>query len=218
MKRHGVVLIAIAALAVTAGCTSLIAGDGLQEEADPARVGDAALQNSSFELAQTDTLEIDRNVSAAGQERRIQATNHVAVYGRNASTPVGDQQTAGFVVLSTPAFEVAGQSLNPIASMSNEELVERFESQLEGQVGSDVRDVRVVDHRTEPVLGQSTNVTTFEATTTMQGQEVTMNVHVTKVRHEGDVVAAIGAHPEALQHVGPDVFELMRGVEHPADA
>lgn len=218
MERQGIVLVAIAALAATAGCTGLLLGDGLQEEAEPARVGDAALQDSSFTLEQTDTLEIDRNVSAAGQERRIQATNHAAVYTRNASSPVGDVQLAGFVVVSTPAFEVAGQAVNPIASMSNEELVERFQSQLESQTGGDVRDVRIVDHRTETVLGSNTNVTTFAAETTRQGQEITLDVHVTKVRHQDDVVVAIGAHPEALEHVSSEISELMRGVEHPAES
>lgn len=217
MHRKGIVLVAVVALVLTSGCTGLVFGDGLEEEAQPARVDQATVDDTGFEFQDAQVLDLNETVSVAGQERQIRATNHLARYGRQSSLPTADRETGAFIVVSTPEFSVLGRPMNPVADMSNRELLAEFRPQLEKQLGNDLENVRTVDERDEPVLGLEATVTTFAADTTVDGEEVTLNVHITKVLHEGDVVIALGAHPEALQQQAPEIHQLMRGIEHPAE-
>lgn len=216
MKRQAFALVVVVAMLASTGCTGLVFGDGMSLEAEPAAVSDEALSGTEFQLGDTQTVRINETVSVAGQERTIRATNHVAIYNRTVDIGPLSGQVGAFVLASTPDYTVAGRSLNPVAGMSNRELVERFRGQLEGQLGG-LENLRAVDNRTEPVLGGAAEVTTFAAETQYQGRTVTVNIHVTKVRHEDDVIVAIGVHPEALQQQAPEVFTLMRGIEHPAE-
>lgn len=217
MHRELVAAVAVLVLVLSSGCLGLVFGDGLNEEASPAAVDQASLDETGFEYGESQTIEINETVEAAGQERRIRATNHLTLYERDADLQSMEGAAGAFVVLSTPEFSVAGRALNPVATMDADELLERFRGDLEEEMEGDLRDIRKVDERTEPVLGVAGTVTTFAANTTAQGREIVVNVHVTKVRHEGDVVVGIGVHPEALQQQAPEVFTMMRGIEHPAE-
>lgn len=217
MYRKGIATLAVLAIVLSAGCLGMVFGDGINESASPAAVEQSTVDETDFEHAKSDTIEIDETVEAGGQERRVRATNHVNIYQGSQEMLGKERQTAGFVVVSTPDITVLGQSVNPAARMSNRELVEEFQGQIESQVG-DLRNLRYVDDRTETVLGTSSNVTTFAAETQMEGETITIHVHVTTVQHEGDVVIAVGGHPEALQGQATDIFELMGGIEHPAEA
>lgn len=217
MHRKALATLAVLALVLSAGCVGLVFGDGIEEESSPAAVEQSTVDETGFEYADSQTIEIDETVEAAGQERRIHATNHVTLYQQNEEMMGFEQQTGAFIVVTTPDITVLGQSVNPAAQMSNRELVEEFQGQIESQVG-ELRNLRYVDDRKEPVLGTSANVTTFAADTEMQGEPVTLHLHLTTVQHEGDVVIAIGGHPEALQGQATEVHELMTGIEHPAEA
>lgn len=216
MKRQGVALVVVVTMLATAGCAGLVFGDGMSLEAEHASVSQDALSETEFRQGSTQTLRINETVSVAGQQRELRTTNHVATYNRTVDLGPLSGRAGAFVVASTPDYTIAGRSVNPVADMSNRELIERFRGQLEGQLGS-LSDVRPVDDRTEPVLGAAGEVTTFAAETQYQGRTITVNVHVTKVSHEDDVVVAIGVHPEALQQQAPEVFTLVRGIEHPAE-
>jgi len=217
MKRQGVALVVVLAILASAGCVDVVLGDDLVLEAEPAGVDQSALESTAFQPAGTDALQLDETVTVAGQERVVRATNHLATYERPVDLPSVEQQGGAFVVVSTPDYAIAGRSANPVADMSNRELVDRFRGQLEDQLG-ELRDVREVDERTEPVLGGAATVTTYAADTEFEGETITVNVHVTKVAHEDDVIVALGVHPEALQQQAPEIFSLMRGVEHPSGA
>jgi len=106
--------------------------------------------------------------------------------------------------------------MNPAARMSPRELLGEFESDVEAQVG-EIDDPIYDRSRTEPVLGAAANVSTFHAATTVDGEEVTLELHVARVHHDGDLLVAIGGHPEALQQQAPATFRLLRAIEHPVD-
>lgn len=214
MKRQGVAVLAVLGLIVATGCVGLVMGDGLEMESDPAAVSDDALEETSFQFADHRTLYLNETVDVLGNERQINATNHATVYNTTIDLERYDRDTGGFVVITTPDVSIGGRSVNPAASMSNHELVDQFRSELESEVG-DIGTLTPVSDRTEPVLGYAANVSVFETQTTIQGRDVTLFVHVMKVRHEGDLVVGIGVHPEALQQQAPEIHRLMRGIEHP---
>lgn len=214
MKRQGLVLLAALALIAGTGCVGLVIGDGVEMDPEHATVSDEALAETGFEFRESRSLYINETVTVLGQERQINATNYARIYDRSIDLEAFDRETGGFVVISTPDVSVLGRSVNPAARMSNKELVERFEGDLESELGQ-IGNLSKVSERTEPVLGYASTVSIFETNTTIGDREVTLYVHVTTVKHEEDLVVAIGVHPETLQQQAPEIHRLMRGIEHP---
>ena len=214
MKRQGVLVLAVVGLLVITGCVGLVLGDGVEMDSEPAAVSDEALADTSFAFAEHRTIWLNETIEVAGQERQINASNHAMIYNRTSSLERFDRDTGGFVVISTPDVSIGGQSVNPAARMSNRELVDRFREDIESEVGQ-LGTLSAVSERTEPVLGYAATVSVFETTTTVEGREVTLYVHVTTVKHEDDLVIGIGVHPEALAQQAPEIHRLMRGIDHP---
>lgn len=216
MKRQVTLALAVLTLLAIGGCVGLVLGDGVQMDGEPAGVSEEALGETGFQFSEYRTLYLNESIEVAGQQRSINATNHAMVYKQRTDLERFDRNTGGFVVLSTPDVSIAGESINPAARMSNKELVEQFQGDLESEVG-ELGNLTAVSERTEPVLGYASTVSIFETTTTVEGREVTLYVHVTTVKHENDLVAAIGVHPEALSQQAPEIHRLMRGIEHPIE-
>jgi hypothetical protein len=64
------------------------------------------------------------------------------------------------------------------------------------------------------VLNESADVSKFEGTATLSGQEVDVFVHVTKVKHDGDFVVGVAIHPQQLDGEQERVDTLLEGIEH----
>lgn len=214
MKRQWGVLLAVLALLATAGCVGLVFGENVEMDGEPAGVSDEALAETDFEFAEYRTIYVNESIDVGGQTRYVNATNHLMVYNRSAGLDRFDRDVGGFVVVSTPDVSIAGRSVNPVARLSHREIVDRFRGDLESEVGT-LGNLSFVSERTEPVLGYAADVSTFETDTTVEGQNVTLYVHVTTVKHEGDMIVGIGVHPEALAQQAPEIHRLMRGIEHP---
>lgn len=207
--RKGILSVLIALLVVSAGCTSLLTGETLTFESSPAAVSDSALQETGYEETVANESTIERTVTVAGQERTVRITNHVRQYQRGMELgPVGEVTAGQFMVFSTPSASVAGQSLNPAASWSNRRLIEEVASRSRG-----VNDVQFERNRTVQALGDSREVSVFSGTTTIQGQQVDVLVHLTSFEHEGDVVIAVAVYPEEVDEEGR-VDTLLSGLTH----
>ncbi|WP_248515850.1 DUF6517 family protein [Salinarchaeum laminariae] len=217
MKRQGVLVLAVLAVMITGGCVGLVIGDGVQMDGEPAAVNEETVDETEFTFSEYRTVHLNETVDVLGQERHINTTNHAVIYNRTSNLEQFDRDTGGFVVISTPDVSIGGQSVNPAARMSNRELVDQFQGELESQIGQ-IGELREVSQRTEPMLGYAANVTVFETETMIGDRNVTLYVHVTKVKHEGDLIAAIGVHPEALQQQSPEISRMIRNVEHPVSA
>lgn len=155
-----------------------------------------------------------REVSAAGQTREVEVTNHLAEYSRSVSVaPLGEGELARFIVLSTPAVEVLGRTFNPVGDMSNRELAEEVQSQYEG-----LGNLRPAGERTVSVLGTDATVSTFtgDAELGETGQTVELTLHVTRVRDGGDFIVAIAVHPALLDGEAERVDTMLGGIRHPA--
>lgn len=215
--RSRIALLAVVALAVTAGCSSGVLGDDgpIEASASPVSIPDSTLEEAGFEEVETREVTIDRNVSVQDQERRVTITNYAAAYR---STGSGDRADAVAVTaLSTPRAEAFGFPLNPVASMDLADAL-AFASQAGAQFGGSINNVEEVDSWTATVLGEETTVTKFGATVERDGQQVDVYVHATKVTDGDDIVLLIGVYPQALEEAGMGGEETLRpvfeGVEH----
>jgi hypothetical protein len=115
---------------------------------------------------------------------------------------------ARFVVVSSPGANVAGQALNPAASWSNEEILERVSE----QTGS-IENIESDGTRETESLGASRTVSMFDGTTRIAGQDVDVRVHVASFEHEGDVIIAVAVHPTQIDEQA-DIDKLFAGIEH----
>ena len=199
----------LALFVVTAGCTGVLSGP-ITVSASEASVDDAALGETGYEHDRTERMNVSRTVSAAGQSRNVTATNWISEYHASVGIEgVAEQPVAAFVVFSSPNVEVLGQSFNPLAQFNDRQLAETFTSRLD-RVGN----VQQVGSRNQTMLGQSTEVSEFEAdVTTATGIQFDATLHVTRVKHDGDFVVAVGVHPQQLDGEG-DVNRLLEGVQH----
>ncbi|WP_132059854.1 DUF6517 family protein [Halorussus amylolyticus] len=210
MNRRVVAGALLAAMVVVSGCTGILSGS-VTFSASEATVSDDALESTGYEHNRTDEMTVNETFSVAGQSRDVEVTNWISEYHRSVGIDgLAEQRVAVFTTFSSPKVSVLGQSFNPLAEYDNRELAEQFTTQLNA-----VNDLQEVGSRNVTMLGSSTEVTKFEATvTTAAGLQFDAYVHVTKVEHGDDHVAAIGVYPQQLPDEQETVNELIRGVEH----
>ncbi|SDY13119.1 DUF6517 family protein [Halopenitus persicus] len=208
--------IGAATLASASGCLGFLTGsEPLEESASPARVQPNVSEATGYELQGIEEQTLEETFEIAGQERTVIATNAVATYEKSFEIPLlGDARAGVFAVVSTPAFEIAGQSLNPVSEYGEAELVDLVASQYEG--------LRVTDERartTATTLGTDYEVAIFAGTATFQGQEVDVNVHTGSLRHEEDFLIPVGIYPQQLaDQERANVETLLDSLEHPVEA
>ncbi len=155
-------------------------------------------------------LEEEINAIAASDAGNSLSVDRPASTAGKFQLDSGEQPNAGslFVLLSTPAFSIVGQSFNPVGGMDNEELAEFIANEIPELTIEGTR-----EETTRTVLGEETAVTSFEATT--QGS-IEAIVELTAVEHEDDIVIAVAAYPELLESSEADNAEqLFDGIEHP---
>jgi hypothetical protein len=210
MNRNLLAGVLVAALVVTSGCTGVLSGP-VTFSASEATVSDAALEETGYQHNRTDKMEVSRTFTAAGQSKEVEVTNWISEYHQRAGLPgVGEQKVAVFATFASPKVEVLGKSFNPLSKYDNRQLAERFTTQLDS-----VNDVRKVGSRNRTMLGQSTEVTKFEASVqTTAGIEFDAYIHVTKVEHGDDFVVALTVYPQKLSGQSDKVGRLLDGVEH----
>ena len=213
-NRRVLAAVAVALLLVTSGCIGFLTGEEpLTVSADPAAVEETASQEAGYDLNDTRTLEVNESFEVAGQERQVVATNYLTDYRKSVEFgPIGEAEVGVFTVVSTPAVEIAGQTLNPIGSYSNARLIQFVQEQYSG-----MSDIERVSEQNITVQGTETTVTKFSATATIEGQEVDVFVHVTKYRDGDDFVLALGVYPQQLDGEEENVLSMMRAIEHPSE-
>lgn len=199
-------------LLVTAGCVGVLTGaEPLTFEAGTASVSPAAQEAAGYEEVRRDVQAMTREVSAAGQTREVEVTNHLVEYSRSASVAtVGAGELARLVILTTPAVEVLGRTFNPVGDLSNRELAEEVQSQYDG-LGS----LEPAGERTVDVLDTRATLSTFtgEATVGPTGEAVELTLHVTRIRAGGDFLVVIAVHPSLLDETNR-VDTMLAGLSH----
>jgi hypothetical protein len=215
MHVRPLALTTLALLLLTSGCLGVITGDeSLRFEAQPAAVDDTAAANAGYSLTEAKTATVNRTFEVAGQTRTVTVDNRVATYEKALDFgPLGTARLGTFAVVTTPAVEIAGETLNPLGDYDNDQLVGLLASNYTG-----LQDVDRVSSRQVTALGTETQVTKYAATApTAFDQQIDVFVHVTSVRHEGDFVIAMGVYPQVLDGEEDRILELVRALEHPAE-
>jgi len=209
MRTHAAA-VAVAALLVTSGCLGVVTGsEPLTGEADRATVSEGTVADSGYELAAEEEQVLEREFTVAGQTRQVEATNKLTRYERSYDVPVAGTVRAGvFAVVSTPAFSVAGQALNPVGRLSNDELVERVGSSYEGlSVGE------AVDERSVSTLGSTMELTKYDGSAAIGATEVDVYVHVGSVRSGDDFVVVAAVYPQLIDDE-ETVLSFVRNLQH----
>jgi len=205
-----VVLVGLVLAVVPAGVLGLAVSDTATLEAAPATPDDAVLNETGYELNDTDTVTVERQLTVAGQDRTVVVNNPQRVY-RN-QVRAGNRTVTGgvFATASTPAIEVAGSPRNPIAGESHRELLDRFRSNLDIADNATFENVTTHD---AVLVGSRTTVTEFETNLTVDGERREFAIYVTSARSNGDIVVAIGGHPTAFADERISIMRLIYAVE-----
>ena len=207
MDRRALVAVALAAMVGLSGC-ALLTGETLEFEASQATVSDSALGQAQYEEVGIEQKTVNRSFAVAGQEREVRLTNWVASYQRDLGGTASP--APGTVsVLSTPEVSIAGQTLNPIASLSPRELLDNILQQYSG-----ISDISQAGTRNVTILGAERTVTSFTGTIEYEGQEVDVRIHLATATHEGDVIVAVAVHPEMIPPDQAGVDTMFQGIEH----
>ena len=214
-------LLALGAVAGTAGCLGQVLDDPIVVRAEPAGIDPDVLDEAGYEHVQNDSLELEESVSALGIERRVQATNWYADFSRTIDVagfdlPISSEVEAGTVaLLSTPGVSVLGRSFNPVATMSARELAELVQSEYDG-----IDSLEQLDEESATILDESTTVTRFEgrAEFVAEGVELDIILHLSEPVPAGDdLVVALGGYPSLVEDDEADrVRSMFNGVYHPA--
>lgn len=209
-RRRSAALVAVAGIALLAGCGFITGSESLAFSASPATPSDDAVSETGYEEQTVEEQVVTRNFTVADQTRSVEVTNQLAQYERQVDLgPLGSQRAAVFVTFASPEVSVAGQTFNPIADMSEREILMQFESQYESiEVGEEV------DRQNVSTLGQSTELRQFDGTATLAGSEVDVYIHATKFQHEGDYVVAVGIYPQLLDGEAENIVTLTESLEH----
>jgi len=245
MQRRVVAVVGLAVLFSLSGCVAALTGDTIRFEADSAIIAEDTADELEYNRTQYNATTISRTVEVAGQEREIVLRTWQAVYTRteianetalnetianetaanesfqNESAAREELAEEGAVsgslvtVVSTPDAQVLGQSVSPLARLSNEQLIETFGS----QAGGAAEDLAVVDRTNLTMLGTETELTIFEGSgRSGEGGNVESRFYVAKVPHEGDVVILVGIHPQGMTEERERIETAVGNIEHPVDS
>jgi hypothetical protein len=212
MRRRTLLGATSGALLATSGCLGVLTGsEALEEEAAEPRVDEAALEETGYELAETSTDTIEREVSAGEVTREVRAVNQLAEYRRSVDlAALGEEEYGVFAVVATPAFEIGDRTMSPVERWSNRKLAAEVQKQY-----SDLEVGAEAGQRSVAALQSKMDVSTFEGTATVAGNEgVEIFLHAGKVRHDEDFVLVVGVHPQRLPDESEHVDTLVRNLTH----
>ena len=216
-RRAVLTSIGVAITGGLAGCAAT--QDEFEFASEPGAVADSAVEEASYEELEREEIVETRTVEAGGSTRDVTVTNYAQPYKRQVEIAGQSRTLAAVAVFTTPSISFLGQQYNPIADESNEDLVERARSRISDEIdGGKVEDVTKEEDRSMTILDEETTVGVFSATTTVQGAEIDLRIHVTKVKHEGDFVLVAGGYPQQLTaDEEPRLETMFNNVEHEGD-
>lgn len=199
--------LAAASAAALTGLTGCLGDDGaFHYVAGPASVDEAALEDAGYGGEGPTESRIEETVSVAGFDVDVTLTTWSAVYA-------SERGEGSFVALSTPDVTLAGQSVNPLGRLSNDELLARALDHLGRFEGGDVSDLRQVGTEQRTVLGSPTRVSSYLGTVESEAGDQVVRFHLANRAHAGDVVVLLGVHSNGTDEA-ETLLSLMEAVEH----
>ena len=223
MKRRSVIASAGLFPAVAlAGCQEQVLellDQEFEAEAEPAIVDETVVENADFEHVKTDSYRIDREFEIGGATQHVTAGNWVSMYrrplnGDDLDLPDDYSDYVGmFGVVTSPTFEIAGQSFNPADALSDDDLVEGANREVDDVT---IQDIELERTETHTILDESVDVNVYSGVLETDEGDFDGTVHVARVEHEGDLVVTIGGQVQDFD-LEDDIYDMKAGVRHPVD-
>jgi len=206
--------LALAAVLVTAGCVG--AGDRtpapIEGSASAATVSEEGRSAAGYEEVAVESDRVTRSgtIDVSGDvelsvDYRANATARRAVYrARDADPP------SVFAVYSVPLLspERVDVTVDPLGDRSTAEVVARSQGTYDG-----FGDFEHVENASVTVLGTETTLVNYATTANAGGTTVDVDVYLTVVEHEGDLVRTVAVVPRADDDPGT-VRTLLESVQH----
>lgn len=206
----GVAVLAVSLLLLLTGCAGFVGSEEIEATAQPAEIDTATTERTGYEFDGRENRTLDTEVSLLGETRTITANTNTAVYSYTPEDP-RELSFSKVALWATPNFEVAGQQLNPVARLSNDELIDAVMSRT-GLGGAN--DVEEVDSNTILVNGGEQEVSIYRGVMEQQGQQVAVNIYITTVEFDDSTVLAFGFAPEnAGDSESERVFDAFTGIQ-----
>jgi hypothetical protein len=211
MNTRTLAMVAVVLAVGTAGCGFLFGDEPATFTATPATVEEDAYGQTGYQETNVSERNVTRQFELADQTREVVVVNQLAMYERQVSLPVlqGSERAAVFTVFASPKVELAGQTFNPLDDYDERDILQQFQSQYEEvSVGDKVGSSQV------DALGETRNVSKFEGTARLAGQNVDVYIHASKFEHDGDFIAVVAIYPQRLSGEEGKVKTLINGIEH----
>ena len=197
-----------------AGCLDFVTGDeALEFASSPGSVSQDALDRTGYGEHEIEEAPIEETFEVGGQSRTVRLTNWHSQYDRAVDIGLLDRfQGAVFSVFSTPKFEVAGRSINPIDRWDTDRIVGMVQDRYEG-----LDDLRRAGEYTTPMLGAEPTITEYEGRADIVGEGVAIDLrlHVSEaVDHGDDFLLGLGVYPADVPGEDEAVRTLLDGVDH----
>jgi hypothetical protein len=191
-----------------AGC-SLLTGP-IEQSAAPAGLRDEVRESAGFDHNRTEELQFEQTVEVGGESRDLRLTNYVVEYGKQIAS-AGPQGTQ-FVLFSTPSVTVADREANPFANFDDRQLL----GEIIGRSEQGATSIDATTTQTLSVLGTETQFRIYQAVTTVEGQDIPIQLYFGRTKHDGDLLGLLGVYPQILDE-GETIAELVEGTYHPAE-
>lgn len=210
MERRILAFAAVGLVVLSAGCGFLLGLNSLTFSATPINVSDQAVEETGYEETAAGPRTEQRNYSAFGQTRTVEVTNYMAKYERRIQLgPLGSQRAGVFATLASPEIEIAGNTLNPLQSVQDEEILSRVGSQYEGVSVGEQTGTRTIES-----LGDSRTLTRFNGSATLAGSEVPVYLETSRFKHGNDFIVVVAIYPQDAEGEADRVATLMRDLQH----
>lgn len=204
-------------IALTAGCLGFVLGnEPLEFAADRVAPTDEMVAETGYKERAVEQRTMERSESIGGIERDFEASLWTSSYSKAVEYRGQTREGSVFTAVSVPGMEVAGQSVNPLDEMSNEELLEEFLGRVDSNRGT-VDNIRHQESFALEILGESRDVDSFVGESELDGEPLDVELTLASFDHEDDLLVLLGVLPKRLTEESANVELLMESVEHTAD-
>ncbi|SFR47116.1 DUF6517 family protein [Halogeometricum limi] len=211
MSRRSLTIGCIVLVVALSGCLGTLAS----ADAGATTVPSSAYEREGYVAGNATSVPLRVPVGVAGVGGEVSVTNHVAGYSRT----TGENETAAFLVVTSPNARVAGISANPLRAVTDPGVV-RTGLELASRARTlgnveNVTDLRELSTRDVELLGATAPLTTYAGVVDTEAGSVDVRVHVVAVEHGDDVVLALSVHPATMDERGA-VERMLAAAEYRA--
>ena len=209
-RRTYLATVGTALTAATAGCGFILGTEPATFSASASAVPDPVLQETGYELTNTERMELEREFSAAGQTRSVVVTNVLAQYEKGLDLgSLGRVSAAVFTALTTPQVNVLGKTFNPVKQMSAKQLATMVQDNYSGFKNIEERSSSEVT-----IDGKTTRQVRFAGDALFSGNPIELFLHVSEaVELGGDFLVTFGSYPTGKTSEEANILQLMEAVQ-----